>query len=75
MEWIPVEKGTPQIGMAVLICFSGKIGSLRFHHSYAVADLLSDGWQLDGHKDVTEFTVHAWAEIPIYDPEKGDGKC
>ena len=64
--YTPAEKKPPEEWDVVLVTVSGKKGVTTYDHAFALAAYdKDDGWML-WNDDMTEFTIHAWADIEPY---------
>lgn len=70
-EWIPVSEGVPATDEFVLaFVVEGHHGRLHLDHTYCTATYDShDGWVLEDHPEVDEFTISHW--MPFPEPPKG----
>ena len=62
----PAEKEPPEEWDVVLVTISGKKCLTTYDHTFALASYdKGTGWML-WNDDMTDFTVHAWADLEPY---------
>ena len=73
VTWYTPEEKVPPEGETKVITFSGRSPNVIYDHAFGLAEWYDDGegWDMSGiDADLTDFTIHAWADLEPYGAPK-----